>query len=107
MARVIVLTDPSIIAPSCLLRTPLEVISGVVTDKDGNPAAREVRLYRENDFIYQMETAKVPYAITWSDPVTGEYSFTVNEGPVREWVVVCVGQEGENVLAHHHVRVGV
>ena len=93
--------------PISVLRTPRGIISGVVKDKDGNPASREVRLWRENDYLYQIERSKVPYAITLSDPVTGEYSFTVNEGPVREWVVVCVGQEGETVLAYHHVKVGV
>lgn len=82
-----------------------KTISGVVTDALGNPISREVRLFRWEDFIFDSTTARAPYAVVYSDPDTGEYSFTVNENDHMRWVVMCIGKDDENILAHNHVRV--
>jgi len=92
-------------SPILFSKVHTRTISGTVKNGSGQALKREVRLYRKEDFTFDITVeARKPYSTTISDEVTGAYSFTVNEGSKMQWVVVCVGREGENVLAYHHVK---
>jgi len=83
-------------------------ISGIVEDYLGNPVARDIRLYRKEEYVIDTAGAKTPYAVTTSNATTGAYSFTVNANENTEWVVVCIGKGGEeNILVFNNVRVSV
>ena len=97
-----------IFAPILAVLKAQQTISGTVEDSTSSPLAREVRLYRYEEFMFDITStspARVPYDTTTSNPTSGAFSFTVPADSVQEWVVVCVGEDGENVMAHHRVKV--
>jgi len=100
MAKAFVVREPVLLG-----REIQAILSGTVKDGTDNPLSREIRLYRYEDYGNLGWLAMLPRAVTTSDAETGAFSFTVNESDKMEWVVVCVGEDGENVLAFNHVRV--
>ena len=82
-------------------------ISGITKDSTGTPTQKYVAIFERSEFLPLLNTAL-------SDPVTGEYSFTVGDG-VTEHFVICFdstddplvdGGSGENAQIYDRV-VGV
>lgn len=71
-------------------------IAGTVT-VDGNPAARVVLIYKNNDYNL--------LASTVSDPDTGVWSVEVAAGVNDRLRVVCVGGAGENSQVFDQITV--
>jgi hypothetical protein len=69
--------------PYKLFPPGVNLVSGTVLDRDGNPAARAVR-------IYNRDTGVLIGSVT-SDAVTGQYSMTVNAAD--EFSVVAIADE--------------